>query len=244
MENNYHQMTVAQIVRADYRTADVFKRHGINYCCGGTVPFPEACLLKGLAAAKIEEELGLVTRNVTLPNYLQFNSWKIDFLIDYIINVHHAYARLTLPSLGASLTSFALGHKKQYPYLESVVSVFEKLTILISVSDKHEEDILFPYIKQIETAHRRRESYGSLFVKTLRKPLGGIQDENTKIGDLLLELRSITNQYSYPENACTNHRVVFQKLEELDNDLFQHKHLENNILFPRAIEMETELLQL
>ena len=244
MKNSYHQKTVAQIVRADYRTADVFKRHGINYCCGGAVPFSEVCLQKGLAAAEIEEELSLVARKVTLPNCLEFNSWKIDFLIDYIINVHHAYARLTLPSLRAGLSGFALGHKKQYPYLESVLSVFEKLASLLSASDKHEEDILFPYIKQIETAHRRRESYGSLFVKTLRKPLGGIQDENTKIGDLLLELRSLTAQYSYPENACTNHRVVFQKLEELDNDLVQHKHLENNILFPRAIEMETELLQL
>ena len=120
----------------------------------------------------------------------------------------------------------------------------DDLSVLILSHNRHEEEIIFPYIKQIDNAYRRKETYGSLFVKTLRKPFGSIETEHSKITQLLQELRKITNHYNYPEKACINHRVVFQKLRELDNDLEQHKHLENNILFPRVTEMERELLKL
>src|SRR5829696_5823938 len=244
MKNNYNENTVAQIVRDDYRTADVFKKFGINFCCGGTVPFEEACLLKGLSPSAVEAELEQASRTVHLFNNLPYNDWRLDFLIDYIVNVHHAYLKLALPSLGPALASFVLSHKKQHPNFENILTTFEKLAALLTANTRHEEEVIFPYIKQMEATHRRKEPYGNLFVKTLRKPLRNIEEEAAKISNLLIELRSLTNRYVFPQNACTNHRVLFQKLEELDNDLMQQKHLENNILFQRAMEMEAELLQL
>src|SRR5947209_19025886 len=101
--------TVSEIVRADYRTADVFKKHGINYCCSGNVLLREACRLKSLDYSDLVEELSSATRNIHLSTNLQFAQWKMDFLIEYIVNVHHAYLKLTLPELETSLLLFIEG---------------------------------------------------------------------------------------------------------------------------------------
>jgi regulator of cell morphogenesis and NO signaling len=236
--------TVSETVRADYRTADVFKNHGINYCCGGQVTLREVCAQKGIDMVNLLKELALATRNVSLSNQLEFNAWKIDFLVDYIINVHHTYIRQFVPGLQQHLNSFTNSHRNQFPQLDTAKTVFEELVQILGTHSLYEEQIIFPYIKQIDSASRHRESYGNLFVRTLRKPLHNIENDHNKISNLLVRLRNTTNDYCFPENACTNHRVVFNKLKELDHDLMQHKHLENNILFPRAIQLEAELLLL
>lgn len=236
-------ITVSEIVRADYRAADVLKKHSINYCCGGKVSLQETCAAKNIDHDALVEELIRATKTVSLPNTLQYDQWSVDFLIDYIINVHHGYVKQTIPILETNLLSFVSSHQKQYPELNDVQEVFHRLMHVIDVHTRQEEEIIFPYIKQLANAYRRKETYGNLFVKTLRKPLSNLEVELTKIVTLLEQLRSLTNNYIFPENACTNHRVIFQKLKEFDNDLVQHKHLENNILFPRAIALEADLLQ-
>ena len=236
--------TVAEIVRADYRTADVFKKYGINYCCGGKLPLREACAVQNIDISDIREELIRATKTISLPNTLQYDQWKVDFLIDYIVNVHHEYLRQAIPALEGALLSFVGSHLKQYPELSQVQKVFQELVHLVLYNNQQEEESIFPYIKLIANAYQRKESYGSLFVKTLRKPLSNLEAESNKISSLLGRLRSLTHQYNFPENACTNHRVVFHKLKEFDNDLIQHKHLENNILFPKAVELEKELLKM
>jgi regulator of cell morphogenesis and NO signaling len=237
-------LPVSEIVKSDYRTSDVFKRYGISYCCGGQISLNEACHSLGLKHDQVLGELEAATQNIILSNTLEFNSWPIGFLIDYITNVHHAYIYQALPSLEAGLLSFASGHRSKYPELDSVLEVFEQLSAVLASHNRHEEEIIFPYIKQIEIAYRRRESYGNLFVRTLRKPLSNIEHEHTKITGLLKNMRRLTNHYTFPSNACAQHQVIYRKLKEFDDDMVQHKHLENNILFPKAIEIEKELLRL
>lgn len=244
MQESFLRNTVAEIVRTNYRTADVFKRYGISYCCGGAIPLAEACLLKNISPDEIVRQLQKVVQTVSLPPNLQYNNWNLDFLVDYIINVHHAYLEEGLPKLETNLLGFVNSHKRQQPHLETILAVFQQLLALLQEGTRQEEEVLFPYIKQLNAAYRRKETYGSLLVKTLRKPLRKADAENSAINRLLEHLRSLTNHYSFPEGACTSHRVIFQQLQELDNDLVQHCHLENNILLPRAIEMETDLLQL
>ena len=109
---------------------------------------------------------------------------------------------------------------------------------------RQEEEMYFPYIKQIYHAHKHRESYARLLIRTLRKPIEEVmQKEHDTTGSKLNKLRSITNNYTPPANACITHKITFAKLKELDKDLVQHIHLESNILFPKAIKMEQELLQ-
>lgn len=244
MQDFFTDKTVAQIVRENYRTADVFKRYGINYCCGGAVSLNEACRLRGVMPEELGTELEKVFQKIHLPFNLQYNKWKLDFLGEYITNVHHAYLKESLPKLEANLLPFVNGHQKKYPCLNDLLLRFQQLRTLLQTEMKLQEEVLFPYIKQLEAAHRNRETYGSLFVKTLRKPLQKNNEENAGAKTILESLRELTNNYRFSNEACTAHRVVYQQLQELDNDLQQHKHLENNILFPRAIEMETGLLQL
>lgn len=237
--------TISEIVREDYRTADVFKKYGINYCCGGNTTLEEVCKLQNINTSVIQRELESMTKNVIIPSSIRFDEWEMDFLVDYIINVHHAYLKQTLPLLQTNLQSFVANHRKKYPFLDNVVEVYEELASLLQEHLEEEEIKVFPYIKQIYSTHRRKETYGRLFVKTLSKPLTQVLASDHKhIAALLLQLREVANGYRFAADACTNHQVVFQKLKELDADITQHEHLENNILYPKAINLERELLQL
>lgn len=235
--------TVSDIVREDYRTSDVFKKYGVNYCCDGKLTLLQACTDRNLDCNAIINELTDATRNIYISNALQFSQWKLDFLIDYIVNVHHAYQKIAIPSIEATLISVA-GDGNNPPELNGILELFQKLVKVILPQNLHEEEIVFPYIKQMENAHRRKETYGRLFVRTLRKPLSHFENENAEITDLVKQIQSYTNNYKFPIQACTNYQILFHKLFEFHQDMVQHKHLENNILLPRAVELEKELLQL
>jgi regulator of cell morphogenesis and NO signaling len=234
---------ISDIVRIDYRTADVFKKHSINYCCGGQVSLQDACTMRNINYDTVAKELEEATRNVRLSNILSYKEWRIDFLVDYIFNVHHAYLHKTLPALKAHLNSFVNGHKQKYPEMVRVEQLFTDLCEHLTIHSLHEEEIIFPYIKQIDSAFRRRETYGNLFVRTLRKPLSNVEREHREIDEIFAEIRVRTNNYQFPATACTNYQVIYHKLQELDEDFLQHSYLEHEILFPRAIEIEQQLLQ-
>ena len=136
------------------------------------------------------------------------------------------------------------GHREKFPHLEGIEVIMNRFMKEIPPHMKKEEEIFFPYIKQIAHAHKNQESYARLLVRTLRKPLEEVmQKEHETTGTNLSKLRTLTNNYTPHSNACIIHKILFAKLEELDKDLVQHIHLESNILFPKAIQMELELLQ-
>lgn len=234
---------ISDIVRSDYRTADVFKKYGIDYC-SEEGKLLETCVSQNLNYNSILEELVAATKTITIPNTLHFSEWKVSFLIDYIVNVHHAYMHMGIASLEASLASFIETHKKKYPEVNKVLFLFRELVVLLVTHSRHEEEIIFPYIRQIENTHRRKETYGNLFVRTLRKPLSNIEKEHEVIYSILKEIQALTNNYSCPAGACADLSAIYHKLNEFHNDMLQHTHLEDDILFPKAIEMEKELLQL
>lgn len=237
--------TVSEIVRNNYRTADVFKSFGINYCCGGNVSLQEACSQTSTSLPEITEALEKATITMPLSGTVQYGMWKPEFLIDYLVNIHHAYLHQTLPALTGTIVTFVEGHKKKFPHLAKLPLLFNQLAQLLKEQNEKEETAVFPYLKQLINAYNRKETYGSLFVKTMRLPLHHMLDkEHKQVSELLLQIRKETQNYTVPENGCTNYGVIMHKLAELDADLVQHKHLENNFLFPKVLEMEKELLQL
>ena len=242
LPHNDTSNTVAEIVRNDYRTADVFKKHGINFCCSGNVSLESACSIRNIDYSTVLTELDEATRNIRLPNGIKFSDWDASFLSEYIMHVHHGYLFQVLPSLQASLHSFIEGHKKKFPQLEELSEIFTRLSNLLLVHIRHEDEIIFPYVGQIEAAYRGNESYGSLLVKTLRKPIGNIEREHVEIGELMKKLKESSNNFHFPGNACTNHQVIYHRLEEFYEDMVQHLHLENNILYPKVKEIEQRLL--
>jgi regulator of cell morphogenesis and NO signaling len=162
---------VADIVAKDYRTADVFRKHGIGYCCGGKWPMDMACEMRDIDAATIQVELEAATRTLHVSTQLDFANWKIDFLIDYIINVHHSYLKKSLPQMQQLLSEFAKEHVKKFPYLVELEKKFDLLIKQLLPSIQREEEVIFPYIRQIAHAHQHKEPYAALFVRTMRKPV-------------------------------------------------------------------------
>ncbi len=234
---------VTDLVRQDYRTARVFKKHGIDFCCGGKWPLRLVCEMRGLDFADLKSELENATRTIRLSNVTGFDTWKIDFLTDYITNIHHHYLRESLPQIKDHLTAFVESHHKKYPYLKDLCEEFMHLYNESFPHLDQEEKILFPYIRQIAHAYESNETYAGLLVRTLRKPVENVmKHEHESISTVVFKFRELTDNYTAPANACISHQVALSLLKELDDDLVQHLYLENEILFPKAIAMEKELL--
>jgi len=235
---------ISDIVRYDYRTADLFRKYEIDFCCGGKWPLDAVCKNKNLETEAIIEELEKIVRQIPSNAALDFDSWDIEFLTDYVLNIHHRYLEKALPDIKEQVSKFLDGHLKNYPELAILEEIINRFMKEIPPHMKKEEEIFFPYIKHIYHAHKHRESYARLLIRTLRKPLEEVMlKEHEVTGSGLHQLRTATNNYTPPDNACITHKVTFAKLKELDKDLVQHIHLESNILFPKAIKMEQELLQ-
>ena len=197
----------------------------------------------GSGCGKVQAELEMAIRIIQVPGQVDFAEWEIDFLLDYLINVHHRYLRNSLPGTRQLLVDFAEEHRKKFPYVTELEKQFDLLAGQLMPSVQQEEEVIFPYIRQIAHAHRNKESYAALLVRTLRKPVEQTMFKGHQaVSNIILAIRKLTNSYTTPENVCISHKVVIAKLKELDNDLMQHLYLEQSILFPRAVSIEKELL--
>jgi regulator of cell morphogenesis and NO signaling len=234
---------VTDIVTEDYRTSVVFRKYGIDYCCCGKLPLQVACEQRELDVEIIKRELRDTQRTIEVRTSTNFNSWSVDFLVDYIVNVHHAYLIGNLPDIVDTVEQLGDRHKSKYHYLPELLVTLHELRDNLLLHLEQEEKIIFPYIKQIAHAYERQEPYAGLLVRTLRKPVENImQREHEYIAKCLHRLREFTGKYSRGHDASVTQTVAFSKLNEMDNDLVQHIHLEANILFPKALAMEKEML--
>lgn len=234
----------ADIVTRNYHTADVFRKYGIEFCCGGRWPLETVCATRGISFDELKNDLENASRPVYMPPRLSFERWNVDFLTSYIINVHHEYLRNTLPATEEIVTRFADEHVKKYPKMQEVKKLCGTLKKEILPHLMEEEQTIFPYICQVVHAYENNDSYAKLLVKTLRKPLDKMmRQEQESLSSLVLKIRSLSENYIPPEPSCVSHKVALSRLKELDNDLMQHIYLENDILFPRAIRIEQELLR-
>ena len=211
----------------------VFEKLGIDYCCGGGKSLSEAC-----AQIKIPVEQVLTSLSaIVTPDLAATSDWKqapLSDLVDHIVTRHHAYVKQELPRLDLLLNKVAGKHSEKHPELKRVQIVFGTMRDELNSHLLKEEQILFPYIKQLESDGQRR---GSMF-GSVRNPIHMMEIEHDSAGDALRELRQITNNFTAPEEGCFSYKTLYQGLAEFEADLHQHIHLENNILFPRAIELE------
>lgn len=191
---------------------------------------------------KLRPDTSISDSDINLYDYnLPFHEWKVDFLIDYIINIHHRYIYHAIPILESQLVSLA-ANKEKFMELQPIKDLISDLIRLLLSHCRHEEEIIFPYIKQIDTAYNRKEPYGNLFVRTLRKPLNTVEKEHGEINDLLNKLKAYTQDFVASDNDSGNQQAFYNKLQEFHKNLIVHERIENNILFPRAIEIESKLL--
>ena len=236
---------ISDIVKSDHRTAAVFRKYDIDFCCGGKWPLEQVCMNKGLESDRLLEELRVVSRSVQVPTSLNYGNWSVDFLIEYIVNIHHEYLRHALKDIKVQLEQFVVKHIAKYPHLSDLEKVYDQLVQDTLPHLQEEEEVIFPYIRQLSAASKEKAPYGKLFVRTLRKPLESFfQNEHESTGKLIRKMRTLTENYTTPANACIKHQVTYALLRDLDDNLAQHLYLENEVLFPRASGLEKELLHI
>ena len=234
---------VADIVAGDYRTAEVFRKYGIGYCCGGKWPMEIACEMQDINPVMLQAELELAVRTNQVSNHIDFAECDTEFILDYIINVHHRYLKKSLSTTQEMLADFANEHVKKFTYLNELEIQFDSLVQKLRDAVQQEEEVLFPYIRHLAHAKKHKEPYAALLIKTLRKPIEETMfSSDNSIEEIILSIRNLAGGYEPPEKVCISHKVVLAKLKELDNDLMQHLYLEQSVLFPRAMAFEKELL--
>ena len=232
--------TIGELVAKDNRKAEVFKKFGIDFCCGGKKSVKDACTVKGIDYNQLERELNAIPeKGSTGPNH-DFNSWKVGFLADYIENVHHTYVKQNIPALREYTTKVARVHGSRHPEVVQVAQLFEEVASELELHLQKEERVLFPYIKQLGKAADAGQALPRPAFGSVQSPINMMEMEHESAGQNLAAIRLLTNDYEVPADACTTYRLMFQKLEEFESDLFQHIHLENNILFPKAVQLEKE----
>jgi regulator of cell morphogenesis and NO signaling len=232
--------TIGEMVTKDYRKAQIFKKLGIDFCCGGKKTLSEVSRSKGLSLEAIKSELASLN-DAGNSNELGFDRWELDLLSDYVINTHHQYCRESIPFITELANKVARVHGINHPEVIRVAQVFVQIAQDLTLHMSKEERILFPFIKELVNAKRTGREVVNPF-GDVSNPIRVMEMEHEQVGEDLEEIRQITSEYSLPAGACNSFTILYKKLEEFENDLHKHVHLENNILFPKAIKLGKEII--
>lgn len=200
----------------------------------------EVCAEKGIDVIKVEQEL-LQVGQLNTTNNNAYNEWRLDFLADYIVNTHHSYVRKYLPELSGYALKVAKVHGDSHPELFLIKELVEDINRELSQHMEEEENVLFAYVKKIAQAKNTNQPLLNKEVKDLTALIDGLEKEHDFVGRCFDKIRVLSDGYAIPEDACASYQLLFKMLQEFEDDLFLHIHLENNILFPKAVEMEKSL---
>ena len=234
------ERTIGEIVAEDYRTAGVFKQFGLDFCCGGGRTVEEACQKKDVNYEKVMAELSSLDNQNSAESH-NYKDWSPDFLADYIVNNHHKFTRRKLPEIAEYAKKVAKVHGRSNESLKEIYREFTKMYAEIMNHLDKEEEILFPYIKQLVEAKEKGENPPKPEFGEAANPIAMMEQEHDDAGEAMGKIRKLSNDFTPPEDACTTYRVLFQNLADFEQDLHKHIHLENNILFPKALELEKKL---
>jgi regulator of cell morphogenesis and NO signaling len=232
--------TVREIALESTTAPAVLEAFGIDYCCGGHVPFEEACKKAGQSTEAVIAKLEQASRDnaARTDKSTDWQSEPLSELIGHINKTHHVFVRSECPRLLSLADKVATKHGPNKPELKRVHAVFSALAQELSVHLMKEEQILFPYIERLEEASLQKESAPpSACFGTVENPIRMMMFEHDNAGTALRELRSLTSDYTVPADGCMSYRALFEGLAAFEADLHQHIHLENNILFPRTVEL-------
>lgn len=229
---------IGDIVAADFRTAAVFKKHGIDFCCKGGRTIEEACGPQKTDPEQIYHELETISEND--GNSVDFNSWPPDLLAEYIQKKHHHYVEEKTPVIQTFLDKLCDVHGERHPELFEIRALFNVSAGDLAAHMKKEELILFPFIRNMAKAQAEGTAIPQPFFGTVENPVNMMKHEHSVEGERLRKIAELTNGYNPPEDACNTYKVTFAMLQDFENDLHKHIHLENNILFPKAIQSEQQ----
>jgi regulator of cell morphogenesis and NO signaling len=232
--------TVGEIAAEIPSATREFEKLGIDYCCGGSRTLGEACAEANIS---IDEVVARLQKSMTTSQSGENQDWQKQLLADligHITSTHHVFVRQECPRIEALADKVVGVHGKNHPELLRVQETFSALAGELSVHLMKEEQVLFPYLLRMEENTLAGEPAPPAMFGTVMNPVRMMMQEHDGAGDALRSLRSITCDYKVPEDACISYRTLYQALQGFESDLHQHIHLENNILFPRAVAMEVK----
>jgi regulator of cell morphogenesis and NO signaling len=227
--------TLSQIVTENYQAAYVFEKYGLDFCCKGKRQLKDACEEKQISIDSLLNEINIVLS--AKPIGPDFNNMSLMELTGYVVRVHHTYVKKNAHKILAYVTKVAAKHGDRFPYMIEVCKLFSEVQEEMMQHMFKEEKILFPRISQLELPDKPSTS-----IDFLQAPIDVMEHEHDHAGSLMQQIRVLTNNYQAANDACTTHRLTFTALKDFEEDLHQHVHLENNILFPKAIETFKKLI--
>jgi len=225
---NYSQLSLGKIVADDFRAASIFSEAGIDFCCGGQMTLTQACDEKKLDITNIIGQLQTL-KQTSISASQNFNEWDLGFLADYIVNTHHKYVLKTLPQLIFYTQKIADVHSLNHSELIEVADLFDKINSELLQHLKKEEEVLFPAIKEVLKNNSQDAK------ETIRTEISRMNGEHEFAGGAMDKINVLTQNYKIPDDACNTYRVSLNLLHQFENDLHIHVHLENNILFLKAL---------
>lgn len=231
---------VGEIVRANYQAAQIFENSNIDFCCGGNISINEACKRSGTDATVLVSELEKVLQREDYDSKY-YESLPLDLLSNYIVERHHAYVSEKAPFIQQKLQKLCDVHGANHPELFEVNELFDEAVGNLTQHMKKEELILFPYIARMVNFKNNGTGTPVEFGHILQ-PIHVMMEEHQAEGDRFVKIAKITSQYTTPADGCSTYEVTYRSIEEFERDLHRHIHLENNVLFPKAIELEKELI--
>ena len=232
--------TIGEMVADDFRAASVFSANKIDFCCKGNRTLDEVCNQKGLDVYDVLAQLEKATESNN--STIDFNTWELDLLIDYIEKKHHRYVEEKAPILLSFILKLEQVHGAAHPELFEIKNLFKRTADELTQHMKKEELILFPYIKQMVEAARNKTPLSAPGFGTVANPIAMMMEEHENEGNRFEKIVAISNNYTPPADGCNTYKVTFQMLQEFESDLHTHIHLENNILFPKAIVLQEKFL--
>jgi len=230
VQNSYENALLGELVTDDFRIAEVFKNAGIDFCCGGKKTLKQACREKRIDLKSIEDEIKAIGQAPALSN-VNFKDWEPGFLADYIVNTHHKYVLKTLPDLVYYTGKIASVHGMHHPELIEVAKLFEEISQELRQHLQKEEEVLFPAIRSAV------QNNTFALQSIISSEIARMSSEHEFAGGAMDKINELTSGYMVPKDGCNSYQVAFKMLRQFEDDLHIHVHLENNILYPKALKL-------
>lgn len=231
---------IGELVANDYRTASIFKKYNIDFCCQGNRTINDACQSKDIDEKLVVSDLNELLQS-TSDVATDFQSWPLDLLAEYIEKKHHRYVETKTLEIKPYLEKICRVHGERHPELLEISEHFNATAGELAMHMKKEELLVFPFIKRMIRAEKEGTELVASKAGSIKNLIDSMMDDHATEGERFRKIDELSNNYTPPEDGCNTYRVTFALLQEFEQDLHMHIHLENNILFPKAIELERKM---
>ncbi len=234
--------TVRGLVLEIPNATRIFEKMKIDYCCGGDKSLDDACAIAGVKLSELERLFADATKsNEPANDMLDFRKLTLTGLIGHILAKHHVFTKEEMVRLQLLIEKVNAAHGVNHPELPHMAELFQRLCADLTPHMAKEENVLFPYLEELEASLLQNRPAPFAPFGTVKNPVRMMMMEHDTVGDLLRELRALSSDYEVPADGCISYQTLYQALEAFEKDLHQHIHLENNLLFPRAVAMEDKV---